>query len=136
MSYALAAALQTAVYNQLATDSTLLSLVGTHVYDALPAGAVPDLYVSLGTEVSQDASDMTGQGAWHRFIISVVSTAPGFAPAKAAAAAVCDALIDANLTLTRGTLVSLTFDRATALRIDADNGRRIDLRFKARLCDG
>jgi len=46
-----------------------------------------------------------------------------------------DALIDAPLTLSRGHLVSLGFDRATAARTNNDTGRRIDLRFRARVED-
>lgn len=135
MSYTLASALQEAVYQALSGDATLGSLLGDAIYDALPSGSLPDLYISLGPETVKDASDKTGRGADHRFTISVMSTAPGFATAKAVAAAACDVLVDANLSLNRGRLVSLTFDRATAKRTDDGNGRQIDLRFRARVED-
>ena len=135
MSYAAAAALQSAVFQHLAADASLSALVGDHIYDALPAGAAPPLYVTLGPEAVIDASDKTGRGAEHRFTLSVVADAPGFTAAKTAATAICDALIDAPLTLSRGHLVSLGFDRATAARTNNDTGRRIDLRFRARVED-
>ena len=135
MSYAAAAALQEAVYGALAGDVALGALVGTAIYDAVPAGALPTLYVRMGSEVARDASDFTGDGAVHRFTISVITTDPGFAAAKAVAGAVSDALQDAELTLSRGHLVSLRFEQARARRIDAVSARQIDLRFRARVQD-
>jgi hypothetical protein len=135
MSYANALALQSAVYQHLSADALVQSHVGGAIYDAIPAGSPPDLYISLGSDTARNASDKTGHGAWHNFSVSVMSTTPGFATAKTVAAAICDALIDADLTLNRGHLVSLTFDRARATRIDANNGRQIELRFRARICD-
>lgn len=135
MSYTLASALQAAVYQALTGDAEITSHVGDAIYDALPSGRKPDLYISLGPETVKDASDKTGHGAEHRFTISILSTAPGFATAKAVAGSVCDVLVDADLSLNRGRLVSLTFDRASAQRTDDGNGRRIDLRFRARVED-
>lgn len=135
MSYALSSALQASVYQALTTDTALFAILGDAIYDALPAGTVPPLYASLGPETVEDASDSTGVGAVHRFTVSVVSDAPAFAAAKAAAGAVSDVLHDADLPLSRGRLVLMTFERATAARVDGANGRRIDLRFKARVED-
>ena len=45
MSMLLSDVLQTAVYDRLSSDSALAAIVGTHIYDAMPAGPVPDLYV-------------------------------------------------------------------------------------------
>jgi len=136
MSYAVSGALQSAVFQRLANDPTLVGLVGTNVFDALPAGAVPPLYVALGPEKAADASDQTGGGALHEFTVSVVTESAGFAVAKETAGAVSDALVDAALTLARGTLVSLRFHKATAARVGTADTRRIDLIFRARVCDG
>lgn len=135
MSYAVSGALQSAVFAALSADSALAALVGTAVYDAVPAGSVPDIYVRLGSESVREASDATGAGAVHFLSVSVITTSPGFASAKAAAAAVSDALHDADLVLARGSLISLRFERATARRIDAGSARQIDLRFRARVSD-
>lgn len=135
MSYTLASALQGAIYQALSADAGLTDQVGDAIYDALPSGNLPELYVSLGPETVKDASDKTGRGAEHRLTITVTSTARGFATAKAVAATVCDVLVDANLTLNRGRLVSINFDKATAQRTDDGNGRQIDLRFRARVED-
>ena len=134
MSYALAAPLQEAVYARLAGDPAVTAVVGAHVYDALPAGRLPDLYVALGPEEVRDASDATGQGAWHDFIVSVVTEAAGFQRAKEAAGAVSDALAGAALPLSRGRLVGLWFRSATAAR-EEDGRRRVDLMFRARVDD-
>ncbi|MEX5729283.1 hypothetical protein Ga0609869_002636 [Rhodovulum iodosum] len=135
MSYGQASALQRAVYARLAGDPALAALVGGAIYDALPPGPVPGTYVSLGAEDVRDASDMTGAGALHRFTVSVISDAAGFQAPKAAAEAVADALTGAALSLDRGHLVGLWFDRARAKRVGAGDGRRIDLRFAARVSD-
>lgn len=135
MSYGNAAALQSAVYARLAFDTALQALVGDAIYDALPAGTMPQLYVVLGAEEAKDASDKTGGGAVHEFTISVVTASAGFASAKLAAAAVSDALVDAPLILTRGTLVSLNFYKARAARIGTGDMRQINLIFRARVAD-
>lgn len=135
MSYGMGAGLQAAVFARLRADAALAALVGEAVYDTLPAGALPGLYVVLGEESVRDASDATGGAARHDLEISVVSDAAGFAAAKAAAGAVSDALAGAALALPRGRLVGLWFLRARARRLGPEDLRRIDLRFRARVED-
>ena len=135
MSYALSGPLQAAVFDAMTNDAALAALVGTDIYDAVPAGVLPDTYVRFGRESAYDASDGTGAGALHRFIVSVITTVPGFACAKEAAGAISDVLHNADLTLTRGRLVSLQFERAKAARTDAGTTRQIDLQFRARVQD-
>jgi len=131
MSYASSAALQEAIYQRLIGDASLNTLVGSAIYDATPPGALPPLYVSLGPEDVRDTSDGSGANARHDFLVSVVADAGGFHQAKRVAAAISDALIDAPLTLTRGTLVGLWFVKAKAARSGNDDVRRIDLSFRA-----
>lgn len=135
MSYAVSAALQSAVFSAIRADADVASLVGDAVFDAIPGGTLPSLYVSLGAETVRVEDDKTGSGTAHRFVISVVTDVPGFLAAKQAAGAVCDALQGAPLALSRGHLVSLQFQRARAQRIDKGAGRRIDLTFRARIDD-
>ncbi|MEJ6398039.1 DUF3168 domain-containing protein [Yoonia sp. 208BN28-4] len=135
MSYAVSAALQAAVFQQLYTDPVVSGLVGTHVYDAIPAGSVPQLYIALGSETVRDASDKTGGGALHDLTVLVVSDAAGFTKAKEVAGAVSDALVDSDLTLTRGALVWLNFLKARAARVGTGDTRRITLTFRARVDD-
>ncbi|MEJ8560865.1 DUF3168 domain-containing protein [Yoonia sp. GPGPB17] len=135
MSYGVAAALQSAVYRRLSEDGALAALVGTDIYDALPTGALPPLYVVLGAEDVRDASDKTGAGAWHQFTVTVVTQSAGFATAKAAASAVSDALVNASLALDRGMLTSLNFHKAKAARIGTGAVRQINLTFRARVAD-
>ncbi|MDC0737531.1 DUF3168 domain-containing protein [Cognatishimia sp. SS12] len=135
MSYGMAVALQSAVYQRLTADATLTGLIGTAVFDELPSGVFPATYVTLGPEVAVERSDKTGGGALHRFSVAVISDAAGFAHPKAVAVAICDALQDAALTLSRGHLVSLNFERAVASREEAASLRRIELRFAARVDD-
>ncbi len=135
MSYAAAAALQAAIYQRLAADPALAAQVGTAIYDALPSGALPSLYVTLGPEDVRDRSDRTGAGAWHRFSVSVITESAGFQAAKDVAASINDALVDADLTLTRGRLAGLHFERARARRDGGGQLRRIDMTFRARIDD-
>ncbi len=134
MTYALSQSLQEAIYQQLTSDAALAAEVGTAIYDMLPSGSLPGLYVTLGAETVLDRSDISGGGALHRFTVTVVTNAAGFSAAKRAAAAVSDALVDAPLSLSRGHLVGLWFDRATASRL-TNGDRSIALRFSARLED-
>ncbi len=136
MSYGVSAALQAAVFQRLSGDRRIISLIGSAVFDAVPAGVVPQTYVTLGPEEVRDASDRSGAGAVHRFTVSVVSEAAGFGAAKTLAGAVCDALEGAALTLDRGHLVGLWFERASARRTGTGGAiRQIDLRFRARVED-
>lgn len=128
MSYGSAAALQAAVFQRL-----VAALPGVAVHDALPAGAGLGTFILLGPEEVVDASDITGQGAEHRFVVSILSDATGFLQAKETAVAVSDALVGAPLTLGRGRLVGLRFLKAQARRLDQGAARRIDLRFAARI---
>lgn len=135
MSYAISAPLQTAVFDALSGSAELAALVGTHIYDAPPSGALPPTYVRFGRETASDASDCSGAGALHRFTISVITTVPGFACAKEAAGLISDILHNADLTLSRGRLVALRFERAIARRTDAGATRQVDMRFRARVQD-
>lgn len=135
MSYGVSAALQQAIYQHLAADTALSTLVSGAIYDAVPAGIITGTYVSLGPEDVRERSDKTGHGALHEVTISVVTDAAGFQAAKEVAAAVSDALVDASLTLTRGSLVYLNFHRARARRVEDADVRRIDLIFRARVED-
>ena len=135
MSYGVAAALQTAVYQALVADVTLTGMVGSAIYDAAPTGSLPSLYVSLGPEDVTDASDKTGAGARHEFTVSVVADTAGFLTAKQVATAISDVLVDADLTLSRGSLVGLYFVSAKARRVQDSDVRRIDLKFRARVED-
>lgn len=135
MSYGAAAALQEAVYQHLITDASLGALVQGAIYDAVPQGPLPALYVTLGPEDARPRSDCSGEGAWHRFTVSVVTDSAGFHAAKAVASAISDALVDAELTLSRGRVAALNFFRARAKREGTGALRRVDLTFQARVED-
>ncbi|MDA8585736.1 DUF3168 domain-containing protein [Rhodobacteraceae bacterium] len=131
MSFGTANALQAAIYQHLQSDATLTALVGDAIFDEMPPGPVEGTYLSLGDGDVRDMSDKTGGIAEHRPVLSVLSDAEGFALAKTAAAAATDALLDADLVLARGRVVSLTFSKARARRVRAGQVRRIDLTFRA-----
>lgn len=136
MSYAVTAALQSAVFARLAGDGAVQAAVGGAVYDAVPPDpGLPQTYVAIGPEEARDRSDKTGRGAEHDFTVSVVSRAAGFQPAKVAAAAVSDALVGAEMALSRGRLVEIVFLRARARRLDDAAVRQIDITFRARVED-
>lgn len=130
MSYRAAGALQSAVFTRL---SGFPALLGTSIVDAMPPGTAAGSFVLLGPEVVLDQSDKSGGGAEHRFDVSVISDASGFLTAKAIAGSVSTALVDTSLTLTTGRLVSISFLRAVARRLDEGVTRRIDLTFRARI---
>lgn len=135
MSYGATAALQEAVFQKLTSDAALGAFVGTAIYDAIPGGALPAIYVALGSEVVRDRSDKTAGGAAHDLTVSVITEHQGFHEAKLAAGAISDALVGADLSLSRGRLVGLWFLRAKAKRVTSDGTRRIDMIFRARVED-
>ena len=135
MSYVIAPALQSAIFQHLAADGALAVQIGGALYDAIPPATPPATYVLLGVEEAIDRSDKSGHGAEHRLTISVVTNASGFLAAKQVAARICELLEAPNLTLSRGRLVGVWFDRAEARKIEGDQTRRIDLRFRARVED-
>ena len=130
MSYAAAAALQSAVFQRL---TGWPALAGVSVVDALTPGTGTGTFVLLGPETANDQSDKSGSGAEHLFQVSVISDATGFMAAKTVAGRVSDALVGALLTLTTGKLVGLSFVRAAAKRLNVGDSRRIDLTFRARI---
>ncbi len=130
MSYQAAAALQSAIYARL---SGFAALAGVSIVDAMPSGVAAGSFVLIGPEAVLDQSDKSGAGAEHRFEIAVISDAAGFLTAKGIAAAVSAALVDAELALATGSLVSLRFIRANARRLDEGAVRRIDMSFRARI---
>lgn len=131
MSYGMTAALQSAVYGCLSADAGLAAIVGSNVFDAMPPGPEPEIYVTLGPETVRDRSDGSEGGALHEFSVSVVTTGAGFHLAKEAAAAVSDAVLAGPLALDRGRVSRVHFHRAKAVRTSAN--RRIDIWFRARL---
>ncbi|XAT60592.1 DUF3168 domain-containing protein [Rhodobacteraceae bacterium Araon29] len=135
MSFANSAALQSAIYTQLSEDSEVLDLVGGHIYDAMPSGDLPELFISLGAEVMHDKSDVTGIGTDHDLTLSVITTKAGFLPAKVLASAVGQALLGTLPDLEQGRIVFFNFIRATARRDTDSQTRRIDMLFRARLAD-
>lgn len=130
MSYQAAAALQSAIFARL---MGFAGLAGISVVDAMSPGAVTGSFVLIGPEVVVDQSDKTGAGAEHRVDVAVISDASGFLTAKGIAGAVSEALVDAPLALTTGSLVSISFTRAVARRLDDGEARRIDMTFRARV---
>ena len=93
MSFQASTGLQAAVYQALRADPALGTLVGDAIFDAMPATPPSGTHVALGPEDVADAGDMTGGGARHDFIVSVLSGTEdrgGFSPVKEAAAAVVE----------------------------------------------
>jgi len=135
MSYAVSEALQVAVFTALTGAEAVATLAGDHIYDAVPSGALPNLYIALGEEKVRDLSSKTGAGAMHDLSVEIHGDVAGFQTVKALAAAVCDALIDTNLTLSRGSLTNLQFKFARARKGISPDQRVISLTFRALVSD-
>jgi len=131
MTYALSAPLQSAVFSQL---SAAAGLNGVAIFDAAPTGTPPEIYVALGPEDVRDRSDKTASGAQHRFVISVVGNGGGFHALKAVAAEV-EAAVANGLSLSRGRVAFLRFERAVARRDRNGTRRRVEMTFRAFLDD-
>ena len=135
MSYALSGVLQTSVYQTLIGDPALQALIGTAIYDAVPSGVLPSTYVTLGPENATARTDRSGGATVHDFVVSVHTEDGGFQSIKDVAAAISDALVDAPLVMSRGSLSTLDFLRAKARRTSSGQMRQVDLWFRARVED-
>ncbi|MGY6633261.1 MAG: DUF3168 domain-containing protein [Alkalilacustris sp.] len=131
MSYAVAAALQVAMYARLSNDPAVRALVGSAIYDAIPPGTPPGTIVVVGPGDVVDRSCVTNAAAEHRPRVSVISNAAGFHHAKEVAAAVSDALLASPAPmLARGRVVGIWFARAEATRMRGSGARRIEMTFR------
>lgn len=134
MSYGASAALQMAVFDRLTQDSALAAIVGSNIFDALPEGSLPTLYVVIGPEEARVFADGSGAGATHEFAITIIGNTAGFLAAKQAAVAVSDALLaGSDLSLARGALINIGFLRARARKTDA--AREVEMWFRALIDD-
>jgi len=125
--------LQRAMYDRLSTDPAIVAAIGGHVYDALPAGQLPDLFISLGVESFVDRSDKTGSASQHDTTVAVIASQPGFLAAKELAADVAFALGEDPLQLAHDQTSTLEFLRAEARRDTDSQTRRIDMVFRVRI---
>lgn len=130
MSYAAAAALQSAIFGLLSASP---ALAGVGVVDAMPPQGGTGSFVLIGPEEVLDQSDKTGAGAEHRILVSVISDASGFLTAKMLATRVSDSLVGATPVMTTGRIVGIRFLKAVAKRLDDGDARRIDLTFRVRV---
>lgn len=133
MNFLNSANLQSAIFERLSEDSDVTALVGEHIYDAMPSGVSPDLFISLGAETMIDRSDGTGGGSEHDITLSIVTEKTGFLQAKQVAHAVGKALLAGPPKLSEGRIVYLNFLRATAQRDTDSHTRRIDMIFRLRV---
>ncbi|MCB1408720.1 MAG: DUF3168 domain-containing protein [Rhodobacter sp.] len=133
MSYQSAAAVQVALFDLLSGDATLAGLVPGGLFDAPPPATPQGTYVVLGDEDAIDRSDISGPGAEHRVLVSVVSDAAGFLTAKTAAARIAEIVPAATPVLSTGRVVAIWFHQAQARRAEGGAVRRIDLRFRVRV---
>lgn len=133
MSYQSAAALQGALYALLSADAALAALVPGGIFDAPPPATPQGSYVVLGEEDAIDRSDVSGPGAEHQILISVLSDAAGFLTAKEAAARIAALLPGQRPALAVGRVVEIWFQRARARRLAGNTVRALDLRFRVRV---
>jgi len=131
MTYALAWPLQQAIHARLIADPGVQAVLGDRIHDAAPQIAhLAETWAALGDEATEDWSTATDHGAAHLLRITVHAPRAGFAEAKQAAAAICDALIGAELTPARGHVVYLGFRSAETRRSEDDALRSIRLTFR------
>lgn len=58
MSHVDFAAVQAGVFAQISADPDIKALIGAHIFDGVPPGVVPDLYLLIGPELVIDKSDL------------------------------------------------------------------------------
>lgn len=139
MTYAMAWPLQQAVFATLCESALCEQHFNGQIFDApLPFGseAAPEgLYLIIGDEEVEDWSTGSDRGAVHLISLNIHAPRRGFAEAKQAAADISDALLNAEIVLTRGRVVNVRFVDANTHREEADQLRRIEMRFRFTLED-
>ena len=139
MTYALAWPLQEGLYSLLTTDPGCTAQLGGRVYETPPPfgpdAAAEGVYLTLGDEEARDWSTSSDQGSEHFVRLDIHAARQSYAEAKAAAAAVSDAVLAGTLSMTRGRLISARFVDAKTDRDEAGQLRRIELRFRQVLED-
>lgn len=110
--------LQGAIINRLKADPAIVALVGTRVFDSVPASA-PFPYISYGASDALQADAECIRGIDIDVQIDVWSRAVGFPEAKKINGAVRNALHGVDLPLATNALVFLEH-RQTATRRDPD----------------
>ena len=107
-----------------------LGVQGRPVFDAAPAGEMPEAWIALGPERVRDASDGTAEGSVHLIEVICGAGPGGFVAAKEAAAEV-DAALEG---VTVPGLVSLRRIGSRARIVKG--GRRVVQTWRARIDEG
>ena len=122
--------LQAAIFAALSADSTLQSLIGARLYDAVPqAPAFP--YAVLGDDAETNWDTATEQGSEHIITVDVWSRGGGHKESKAIADAVRTVLDGAALTPPGQTLIDIRYQGAAFARADDGETYRATLKFRA-----
>lgn len=131
MTMVLAAPLQTALFVRLSTATELAALNG-RIYDDAPhqSADATEAYITLGDESVAAWDTATETGAIHDVVIRIYSPVRGFLTPKQIAGSVCEVLCAADLTLSRGRVVTQQFTAAETRREEQGALRRIDLTFR------
>ena len=141
MTASLSWALHKAIFTRLSSFPALtLALGGSgRIFDSPPhadrPGAVKPPYLVMGDETVEVWDAQGHSGAVHRLSFEIWSRARGYAEAKSALEALCDALDDPSLSLSRGRLIHVRFESAETLREEQGELRRIRAHFTARVED-
>lgn len=139
MTYAMAWSLQEAIYSLLTTAPGTVELIGSRVYDAVPQDEAllprDAIYVTLGDEMVDEWRTGSDNGAIHQVTMIVHAPKPGFLAAKQVAAAICDTMLEGNLSPSRGRVVQVSFIDGKTKRSENALLRQIILRFRISLED-
>lgn len=139
MTYAMAWPLQQGLFATLCNSELCEQHFNGQIFDApLPFGneAAPEgLYLIIGDEEVQDWSTGSDQGAVHLISLNIHAPRRGFAEAKQAAADISDTLLTSEIALSRGRVINIRFVDASTHREEADQLRRIEMRFRVTLED-
>ncbi|GAA0548092.1 hypothetical protein FHS83_000951 [Rhizomicrobium palustre] len=122
-------ALQRAIFAALSADAAVTALIGTRIYDGVPAAA-PLPYLVLGESEERDASSDT-PATRHALRLTIWSRGGGTREVKEIAGAVIAVLHGAALTLSGHRLIDLAFTSAEYGRQSNGTATRAVLRFSA-----
>lgn len=125
-------ALQTAVREALGANAGLIALMGSpvRVFDAVPAGAARP-HIAFAEWRSEEEGSDDARLARHAFTLRVSSEHQGVKEAKAIAVQIEEALHNAALALTSGTLIDLALVGSAFGRDEAQAISFGEVRFRA-----
>lgn len=111
--------LQKATFDAVAADATVITFVGTRVYDRVPDANPRFPYITVGDSSSEQDRTKDTEAQIHSIAFEVWSNEGGREEVKKIQAAIYDVLENTNLTLDAGTVILTLYTSSSDSKTDS-----------------